>query len=403
MRKETLQNLLHQFYPEWDESIFKSREKLGFSFTLSGLDRWDWFASGKCLEVSQCAKQQVATLKMPVELVEYWVCCFYSNYRQQNGIMDLTAVKGPPFLEILCPSSVVGEKWTQSLNKARSELMSKYSLKMDTDIIVWFSSPEASSEVGSIALNKVKNLSLPESYAMAWVCCFLPQGAKWMVERVLPILKRFPQLAGWRQFICSVQHQPRRVRAYPFVIDWSEGADEKYSRSTTMWDLQERGIDLATESDALGNMRMKLSWRPEVVQVNELRQAVEYAQRYYYERLRPPHKSPLHILTEQFIHKAKVIPTDQRKLSASHRFTSGETTFEQLLCEEALTPEVQNEYQKYSSLYQKSPASMKTALKEIRSLRKKVYDRVRSWLLDSDQVPKVERHPPWWSDVLPKP
>ena len=317
-------------------------------------------------------------------------------------MMDLTAVKGPPFLEILCPSSIVGEKWTQSLNKAKSELMSKYGLKMDTDIIVWFSSPEASSEVGSTALNEVKNLNLPESYAIAWVCCFLPQGAKWMVESVLPIQEHFPQLAGWRQFICSGQHQPRRVRAYPFLIDWSEGADKKYRKSTTMWDLQDRGIDLATETDSLGNMRMKLSWRPEVVRVNELRQAVEYAQRYYHERLRPAHKSPLHTLTEQFIHKAKVMPADQRKLSAHLRFNSGEATFEQLLCEEALTPEVQNEYKKYSLLYQKSPASMKTALKEIRLLRKKVYDKVRAWLLDSNQLPKVERHPSWWSEVLPK-
>ena len=170
-----------------------------------------------------------------------------------------------------------------------------------------------------------------------------------------------------------------------------------------MWDLQERGIALSPETDSIGNIIMNLSWRPELVQVNELMQAVEYAQRYYHERLRPRHKSPLRTLTEQFIHKAKVIPTDQRKLSASHRFTSGETTFEQLLCEEALTPEVQNEYQKYSSLYQKSPANMKTALKEIRFLRKKVYDRVRGWLLGSNQVPKVERRPSWWSEVLPKP
>ena len=47
MKKETLQNLFHQFFPEWDESLSESRKELGFSFSLSAQERWDWFADGR--------------------------------------------------------------------------------------------------------------------------------------------------------------------------------------------------------------------------------------------------------------------------------------------------------------------------------------------------------------------
>ena len=171
-----------------------------------------------------------------------------------------------------------------------------------------------------------------------------------------------------------------------------------------MWDLQERGINLGIQSDSLGNIKITLSWRPELVRVDELRKAVEYAQRYYHER--PGFKqrtTPLRTLTEQFVHRAKVIPSDQRKRSAQIRYQTREATFEQLLCEEALTPAVQKQYQEYSLSYRQSPARRQSALEQIRLLRKEVYDRVRSWLIETGQLPKVQKHPPWWSEVLPQP
>lgn len=226
-----------------------------------------------------------------------------------------------------------------------------------------------------------------------------------MADRSLPVVERFHQFGDWRQFVCTGDYQRRRVRAYPFVIDWNEGADEKYHEGTMMWNLRERGMNLGIESDSAGNMTMTLSWRPELVRIDELRKAVEYAQRYYHNM--PGLKrqtAPLYTLTKQFIHRAKVvIPFNQPKQSACIRYQSGEATFEQLLCEEALTPEVQNQYQEYISTYRRNPARRNSALKEIRLLRKEVYDRVRSWLIEVGQPPKVQRHPPWWSEVLPEP
>lgn len=404
MRRETQQNLLHRFLPEWDASILKARKQLGFSFDLGEQRRWEWFAEGKHAQVKQCAQERVRALDLPAELAMYWICCFYSDYHKPERAPDLAAVKGPPFLKMGCPSSFLGKGWMASIEKMRSELASKHGLKGDGDFVIWFSSMESASQLGVLALAEVKNLGLPATYAMAWVCCFLPDGAKWMANRAAPVLESFPQFADWRQFICTGQHEQIRVRAYPFVIDWSEGADKKYRQSITMWDLQERGIDFGWQADPSENVRMSLTWRPELVRVDELRKAVEYAQNYYHQRLEPQQKTaPLHSLVQQFVHRAKVIPSDQRKRSAQLRYQLGEVTFEQVLCEEALTPEVQKEYQQHLSLYQESPARGSSALRQIRRLRKQVYDRVRSWLVEEGSLPKVQQHPPWWSEVLPRP
>ncbi len=405
MKKETLQNLLHRFSPEWDESIFKNRKELGFSFDLDERQCWDWFASGKHIDVRQLARREVENLRLPAQLAEYWICCFYSNYHEPNGIMDLTKIKGPPFLVIPCPSSFLGEDWMASVSKARSETMREKGLKQESDLIRWFWGLEAASEVGALAFKTVQSLCLPESFAMSWVCCFLPEGAKWMIDRVVPILKRFPQFAYRRQCTCTGEYQRTGVRAYPFVIDWAEGADDKYRKEPTMWDLLERGMNLSMDADSRGNTTITLSWRPELVGVSELRMAVEYAQRYCREGrgLFKQQSTPLRSLIGQFVHKAKVIPPGQRKQSAQARHQAGEATFEQLLCEEALTPEVQEKYQEYVLTYQKSPARRNSALRDIRLLRKEVYDRVRVWLVEKEQAPKVQKSPPWWSQVLPQP
>ena len=102
------------------------------------------------------------------------------------------------------------------------------------------------------------------------------------------------------------------------------------------------------------------------------------------------------------MHKAKVVPADQRKRAAQLRYQAGQATFEELLCEEALTPEFQKQYQEYVLKFGK-PAYKGAVLREIRLLRKKVYDRVRLWLIETENSPTAPRRPPWWSQVLPSP
>jgi len=106
-----------------------------------------------------------------------------------------------------------------------------------------------------------------------------------------------------------------------------------------MWDLQERGMNLGIESDSVGNITMTLSWRPELVGIDELRKAVEYAQRYHHNL--PGLKqqtTPLRTLIGQFRNRAKMA-LEQRKRAARVRYQAGEAIFEQLLCEGALSPE----------------------------------------------------------------
>ena len=230
MKKETLQNLLHNYFPDWDNSVKEPGKNLGFSFGFNIQQRWDWFATGKHIEVERYAEQELRNLKLPAEMAIYWICCFYSDYHTQNNVIDLTKVEGPPFLEFPCFSQTLGKTWQESIENARRKLMNNKYIKTNDELIGWFWDLEDAKELGEIALNEVKSLNLKDYYAMAWVCCFLPQGAKWMANRSLLLLEHFPQFANRRQFICSDEYSRKSVRAYPFVIDWVEGADAKYRK-----------------------------------------------------------------------------------------------------------------------------------------------------------------------------
>lgn len=409
MRRETIQNLLHKYYPEWDASVLRARIELGFSFSLSPEQCWDWFVGSKHTEVRQRSRSEVEALKLPVEsglyggLVQYWVCCFYSDYKP-TGVVDLKAIKGPPYLVLGCPSSGVGEEWKLSIDKARSELVAEHQFADLYDLAGWFWLGKGAIEVGERALRTVGALGLPESHAMAWLCCFLPNGTKYMAPRSVPVLDRFPQFADWNHFRCSSQPVDSRPRAYPFVVDWAEGADEEYRESTTMWDLTERGMDLGSIIDAAGNIRMSLTWHPDLVGLEDLRMGVAFAQRYYRQTLRTKdHPAPLQKLVDEFGQRAKAGLPEDRVLAAQARYAKSEATFEQLLREEALTPDVQDRYKGYLASCGKNSALRESSLTKIKLLRKEVYDRVRWWLAGTGPIPKVQRRPPWWKEVLPDP
>ena len=185
MKKETLQNLLHRYFPEWDESVAEARSKLGFSIAFSPEERWDWFATGKHQEVQGQACEHTKRLRLPDELSQYWVCCFYSDYKSSTGVLDYSAVKGPPFLVLPCPESTFGEAWKVSIEKARSQLMEKHGLHDAGALTNWFWNLKGAGEVGPFALEAVRQFGLAESYAMAWICCFLPKGTNGCAGRLL--------------------------------------------------------------------------------------------------------------------------------------------------------------------------------------------------------------------------
>jgi hypothetical protein len=67
MKRDTLQNLLHNYYPDWDASVLKARAEMGFSFSLSPKECWDWFVAGKHMEVRQRSRSEVEALGLPAE------------------------------------------------------------------------------------------------------------------------------------------------------------------------------------------------------------------------------------------------------------------------------------------------------------------------------------------------
>jgi len=70
-------------------------------------------------------------------------------------------------------------------------------------------------------------------------------------------------------------------------------------------------MNLGIESGSIGNITMTLSWRPELVGIDELRKAVEYAQGYRHNLPRLKQQTtPLRTLIGQFGDRAK-IPFDR--------------------------------------------------------------------------------------------
>ncbi len=81
-----------------------------------------------------------------------------------------------------------------------------------------------------------------------------------------------------------------------------------------------------------------------------------------------------------------------------NRYSSGQTSFEQLLVEEMLQPEMQEEWRRYSDSV-KSPVARD---KKRRALAKRVYDRVRKNLAAVGPTPRLQRDSvPWYQGLFP--
>ena len=115
MHPDTLQRLLHNYLPDWNQSILQGRQDLGFSFDLGPQRNWEWVAAGKYAQAIDLAPEKVLELQLPRELAFYWVCCFFSDCVNMTGFNDLPQVKGPPFPEITCPQDTLGSSLKQSI------------------------------------------------------------------------------------------------------------------------------------------------------------------------------------------------------------------------------------------------------------------------------------------------
>lgn len=261
MHPQTLQRLIHHWMPQWDGSILKARQSLGFSLDMRPQQTWEWLASGSHSQTHNHAVQELANMGLPEELASYWRCCFYSDYIGPDGTKDLSAIKGPPFLQISCPLDYLGEEWRQSVEHGRRQ----------AETPVYTASALAINqgyrELGHMATEEVERLGLPEAYVAPWLCCSLPPGRKWSAPSGLAAIGLATGRSmhciqspdEWNDFRCPHLEATRRHRAYPTGIDWEEPPEtgdtttldeqgQKTVKNRSSWPSVVRGIQFEVHS-----------------------------------------------------------------------------------------------------------------------------------------------------------
>ena len=409
---QTLQRLIHLWIPAWDDSILKARQAVGFSPDTRLQETWEWLAAGNHAQIHTLAAQEVTKLDMPEELASYWRCCFFSDYIKPDGAKDLSAISGPPFLQIACPSDLLGAEWTKSVARGRSQ--AETPVYAASALVI----DQGYRELGQMAIEEVQRLGLPEPYMAAWLCCSLPPERRRSAHSGLAAIglttgKPMSWIQSpddWNDFRCPYLEATRRHRAYPTGIDWGQPPEtngmaaldeesQKMPRKQSSWPSVLRGIQFEIHSGKDRATMLWMGWNPAFVDISDLRYAVEHYQREYGRREVERTGDVLTRLLRDHIHQAKQ-PHYARLESGLRRYGSGEASFEQLLIEEALQPDTQDEWNSFCN----STASPQRRVRKQRELLGRVYDRVRRRLVTAGHRPRLaHRLPSWHEDLFPEP
>ena len=156
--------------------------------------------------------------------------------------------------------------------------------------------------------------------------------------------------------VCPRRETHRRVRAYPTGVDRGEWVPESIQEGLeaqgispadqeehqrrweeSEWPFLLRGIRFSTRGDPSQQPRIGIEWDPRLIDVNDLRRAVEFAQKEYGAHFYERHEGTFHRLIRSNVHSAKQ-PLNDRKAAAVVGYESGASTFQELLVEEALQP-----------------------------------------------------------------
>ncbi|MFQ5968650.1 MAG: hypothetical protein ACE5MI_13765, partial [Acidimicrobiia bacterium] len=92
MERETFERALH-LWPEWHESISKSRKELDYD------PRWPveravaWIEAHYSNRVRPTAEAELRRLNLPPNLLEYWEDCFYCDYFREDGSTDFERIR----------------------------------------------------------------------------------------------------------------------------------------------------------------------------------------------------------------------------------------------------------------------------------------------------------------------
>lgn len=93
MQPETFERALHM-WPEWQRSITKSREKLGYVPTWPVEKAVAWIeANYEKEQIGYIAASELQRLDLPPNLLEYWEDCLYCCYRRPDGSTDFSKIR----------------------------------------------------------------------------------------------------------------------------------------------------------------------------------------------------------------------------------------------------------------------------------------------------------------------
>ncbi len=226
-------------------------------------------------------------MKLGIEqFIDYYLCCFYSNYDRQGRIYDINEIKGPPWVTIKCPAMKFGADWHSSLQKARELIDHKLGLKdglasgrTSNTFLSWYFQGGGANEIVDLAINEVRRLGMKDVNSLLWICCLSPEEVYRMVDGSGLLYSRFPQFMDWDSFAlrCPRRTLRRRLRAYPGGINWSERINASDSYPNTR-----PGIHGQVNSDANSRLTLSVRWDPMIASsATEVAAAVRDLYKYY--------------------------------------------------------------------------------------------------------------------------
>ena len=286
MAETALERVLHYKCPEWGDSVKSARSEVGFSFELQDGELWKWLVSGGHEKVKEAANREVVKLGVD-EFINYYLCCFYSNYEQPGRIIDFNKIQGSPWVTIKCPAIKFGADWHTSIQNARESIDHKLGQKdglasgsISSTFLGWYFQGGGAEEVAELAIKEVQRLAMEAVNSLLWVCCLSPGEVYRMVDGSGLLYNRFPQFMDWDSFALKCPKRTfrrRRLRAYPGGINWSKRINPPDSFPNTR-----PGIHGQVNSDANSRLTLSVRWDPMIASsAAEVAEAVRDLQKYY--------------------------------------------------------------------------------------------------------------------------
>jgi len=90
MKTATFERAIHK-WDKWYESIERSRAKLGYNPKWNRKEAIEWIEKHYS-EIAEQARAELVRLQLPSTVQKYWEDCFYSDYRDSQGNINLKKI-----------------------------------------------------------------------------------------------------------------------------------------------------------------------------------------------------------------------------------------------------------------------------------------------------------------------